>query len=288
MSVCIVYLASPSAAPIHPKTDLRRRYEALKYSITRTRVLLPKTPIYVFHEDYTEDDMKGIEYATPTFLKVDFTGFDDVYQSVNAPKGYMMMCRFFSGVLQKHPDLQKYTHYIRLDDDSYFIEPYITEKRIADYLSQDYVYRSIFYEAKPQQTLFDFTMDFLARKTRMSLIDTTILRRKLQAEHILINGRYTGKAPYNNFHFASLRLWNHPLVASYIQAIESVHGCLRYGWLDANIHAMIIWVLAKRIPDIRVTTDTEFGYRHNCHVSIVHSLNVVADERLTFIPSEEE
>jgi hypothetical protein len=47
---------------------------------------------------------------------------------VNASKGYMMMCRFFSGIVQKHPELQKYSHYIRLDDDSYLTDPYITEK----------------------------------------------------------------------------------------------------------------------------------------------------------------
>ncbi len=288
MATCILYLASPSAAVIHPKTDLRRRYEALKYSITRTRVLLPKIPIFVFHEDYTEEDMKGIEYATPKFLKVDFSGFEDVYQPVNASKGYMMMCRFFSGIVQKHPELQRFSHYIRLDDDSYFMEPYITEKRIISYMYFDYVYRSVFYEAKPQQTLFDFTMTFLQRETRMNAIDKAVLQSKLRGESILINERYSGKAPYNNFHFSSLRLWNHPIVAKYIQAIESVQGCLRYGWLDANIHAMIIWVLTKRIPGIRVTTDTEFGYRHNAHVSVYGTLNVAIGPNLKFIPSDEE
>lgn len=288
MAVCILYLASPSAAVIHPTTDLRRRYEALKYSITRTRVLLPTIPIFVFHEDYTEEDMKGVESAAPKFIKVDFGGFDDVYQRVNASKGYMMMCRFFSGIVQTHPDLQPFSHYIRLDDDSYFLEPYITEKRIMGYMYFDYVYRSIFYEAKPQQTLFDFTMAFLRRETGMNAVDDAVLRSSLRAEDILVNGRYSGKAPYNNFHFSSLRLWNHPIVATYIRAIESVHGCLRHGWLDANIHAMIIWVLAKRIPRLQVTTDTEFGYRHNVHTSVYRTLNVTIVPNSKFIPSDEE
>ena len=61
MSLCIVYLASPSKAPIHPTQDLRRRYDVLKYSITLTRSLFPSTPIFVFHEDYTEEDTQGLE-----------------------------------------------------------------------------------------------------------------------------------------------------------------------------------------------------------------------------------
>jgi hypothetical protein len=287
MSVCIVYLASPSAFLI-PEPEPRRRYEALKYSMTRTRILLPTLPIVVFHEDYTKEDIDGLGYTGATFVKVDFRGFDDVYRRVNASKGYMMMCRFFSGVLQAHPELQKYSHYIRLDDDSYFLEPYITEKRISTYLTYDYVYRSVFYEAKQQQTLFDFTLKFLERETRMNIVDMNYLRATLRNENVIINGTYSGKAPYNNFHVSSLRLWTHPLVAKYIRAIESVHGCLHHGWLDANVHAMIIWVVAKRIPGIRVTSDTEFGYRHNAHVSVTSALNVVIVPNLKFIPCDEE
>mgnify|MGYP001997818112 CR=1 FL=1 len=43
------------------------------------------------------------------------------------PKGYLMMCRFFSGEMQKHPALQKYDGYIRFDDDSFLIEPFISQ-----------------------------------------------------------------------------------------------------------------------------------------------------------------
>jgi hypothetical protein len=155
-------------------------------------------------------------------------------------------------------------------------------------MNYDYVYRSIFYEAKPQQTLFDFTISFLRKETKMNAIDFAVLRARLRTENFLIEDRYNGKAPYNNFHFSSLRLWSHPFVAKYIQAIESIQGCLRYGWLDANIHAMIIWVLTKRISGLRITTDTEFGYRHNVHVSILNSLHVSVSDSLKFIPSDEE
>lgn len=287
MNPCIIYLASPRDWPIHPKTNLTRRYEALKYSLVSVRMMIPNLPIYVFHEDYTEEDKNALRIAVTEFFQVDFSGFEDVYRPINAPKGYTMMCRFFSGVVQQHPALQQHTHYIRFDDDSYLISPFLTESRILSYGNVDYVLRSVFHESKPQQTLFDFTIRFL-KKLGMNEVDYLMLRGSLQREKFLKGNVYTGKAPYNNFHVASLRLWKHPIVSRYIQAIEDVHGCLAHGWLDANIHAMIIWVLAKRYRDIVVQADMSFGYRHNIHVSLIDSLNVIADERLHFIPCDEE
>lgn len=249
--------------------------------------MFPNTPIYVFHEDYTEEDKQGLREFVTEFYTVDFSGFDDVYRRVNASKGYMMMCRFFSGIMQQHPILQKHTHYVRFDDDSYLIQPFLTETRVHSYITYDYVYRSIFFEHKSQQSLYDFTIRFL-RSLGMTDIEYINLRIKLQRESFLIGDLYTGKAPYNNFHVSSLALWSHPIVQQYIQAIERVHGVLHEGWLDANIHAMIIWVIARRVSTIRILVDTAFGYRHNVHVSRLQSIHVVADSRLSFIPTPED
>lgn len=282
MNLCIVYLASPSQFLIHP-TNPVRRYEVLKYSLQTVRPMFPNTPIYVFHEDYSEEDMRGLQDLVTEFYTVDFSGFDNVYVRVNASKGYMMMCRFFSGILQQHPVLQKHTHYLRFDDDSYLIQPFLTETRVHSYRNYDYVYRSIFFENKPQQSLYDFTIQFL-RSLGMTEIEYMNIRSKLQRESFLIGNQYTGKAPYNNFHVSSIRLWKHPIVEKYIESIENVHGVLGQGWLDANIHAMIVWVLSRKYPDIRSLADTAFGYRHNVHVSTLNSLNVIANEKLSFIP----
>lgn len=285
MNPCIIYLASPRDWMI-PSRELRR-YEALKYSLSTVHPRFPNTPIYVFHEDYSDEDKAGLAFAVSEFFQVDFSGFDDVYRNVNAPKGYTMMCRFFSGIVQQHPALQRHSHYIRFDDDSYLLEPFLTESRVLSYENTDYVMRSVFYESKPQQALFDFTIRFL-KKLGMNEVDYLILRGSLQREKFLKGNSYTGKAPYNNFHVSSLRLWRHPIVSQYIQAIESVHGCLAHGWLDANIHAMIIWVLAKRYRDINVQIDTAFGYRHNLHISLPNSEKIVVGYILKFIPIMED
>jgi hypothetical protein len=287
MNPCIIYLASPTAWKVGVIPKQVRRYDALRYSLSTVRPMFPTIPIYVFHEDYTEEDKLGLAFAVTEFFQIDFNGFDDVYKRVNAPKGYAMMCRFFSGILQQHPVIQRHTHYIRFDDDSYLLAPFLTETRVNSYRNIDYVYRSVYYENKSQQTLFDFTIEFL-RKMGMSDIEYTSLRRKLQLETLLIGGKYTGKAPYNNFHFSSMRLWKHPVVNRYIQAIEDVNGCLAHGWLDSNIHAMIIWVLAKRYTDIIVRADTAFGYRHNVHISLLNSEHINVGDNLGFIPNRDD
>lgn len=285
MKLCILYLASPSAAVVHPVKDCRRRYDALKYSMTTMRKLFPTTPFYVFHEDYSAEDMAGLPRDS-NFVQIDFSGFDNVFVPVHSSKGYMMMCRFFSGIVQNHPVLQEYTHYIRMDDDSYMDQPYLTEEKAKLYEPYDYVYRSVFYEAKSQQSLFDFTMHYL-RKNGMYGGNEIMLKHQLTRERILINNQYSGKAPYNNFHCSSLALWRHPVVQRYIGEIESNYGILRNGWLDANIHAMIVWVL---IPGLRLNltcvTDTTFGYRHNKHVSAIHRLDIAYVDTFDFIPQE--
>jgi len=255
----------------------------LRASLNITRRVLPSTDIIVFHEDYTDEDIQLLPSGI-VFEKVDFTGFESIYnKDLPTSRGYLMMCRFFSGVVQRHPRLQAYTHYIRLDDDSYFLEPYITEQTLHWLCNYDYIYRSVFYEAKSQQSLYEFTMKFVGN--RLNVIQAMRLKTALIAAQFLTpNGQYTGLAPYNNFHLASLRLWNHPLVRRYIEAIESSGGIFRYGWLDANIHAMITYIFPHVIEGVSVKAYTGFGYRHNCHVSPLGTVNVCVDETIPFYP----
>jgi hypothetical protein len=281
MKLCVIYLASPRAF----REDVfgTSRIKLLKYSIAITHRLLPNTDIYVFHEDYTQtefDELPGVKQ----FVQIDFSGFEQFRApGLRRPYGYLMMCRFFSGVMQAHPVLQDYTHYLRLDDDSYFLEPYITDETIMKCLHHDYVFRSVFHDGKDQQTLFDFTIQFLATQGFGQTIPG--LTHHLRNQGVLVHGNYTGLAPYNNFHIASLRLWKHPLVQSYIRALEDCHGILRHGWMDANIHAMIIFVLAP-LTDLSIQSELSFGYRHNQHFAIDNSLFVRYVKDIPFYPEE--
>lgn len=279
MRLCIVYLASPRDFVIHDRGVAHSRLEVLRRSIELTRRGFPTTDLFVFHEDYTDEDKASLPGVTE-FLPVDFTTPQVPYASTNTSrKGYLMMCRFFCGVLQSHPRLQSYTHYMRLDDDSFFQPPYLTEETVRPLLGHDYVYRSAFIEFRDQQSLFDFTIRFL-RTSGVSPIQMSILKARLRSIRILSGDRYSGLAPYNNFHVSSLAMWRHPRVRAYLNAIEASGGIFRYGWLDANIHAMIVFVL----DCVQAQHAAYFGYRHNYHVSGLGALYPLVDESLTFYP----
>jgi len=280
MSFCIIYLASPRSFHIYDDPAQASRLDLLKGSLAITRKLFPTRDVFVFHEDYTEEEFNQLPGVTE-FIQVDFSGQEEhCNRSLRRPYGYLMMCRFFSGIVQVHPRLQSYTHYMRLDDDSYFLEPFLTETHVtSSLLKHDYVYRSTFGDAQDQQSLWDFTLDFLRNEGYGAHLDT--LKAELRKKHFLRGDMYTGLAPYNNFHIASQRLWQNPMIQRYIAAVESSHGILQKGWMDANIHAMIIYALTLFIG-MKIHHDGTFGYRHNRHVSRIDSTAVDYVDSLPF------
>jgi hypothetical protein len=279
MSWCIIYLASPRLFHIYNDPTQASRLEILQGSLQTTRKLFPNIDILVFHEDYVEEDFQTLPEATK-FICIDFSGFESFTNpTLRRPYGYLMMCRFFSGVVQSHPELQKYTHYMRLDDDSFFLEPFLTEAKVTELLKHDYVYRSTFIDSQDQQSLYESTLTFLKKEGYGHTIPT--LEKELEKRYFLKNRLYTGLAPYNNFHLASQRLWQNPIVQRYIQYIEHEKGILRYGWMDANIHAMIVYILTLYCG-MKIHHESWFGYRHNRHVSRFDSLAVDYVETLPF------
>jgi hypothetical protein len=279
MSFCIIYLASPRRFHIYDDPTQASRVVLIRQSLSIASRLFPTTDIYVFHEDYTEEEFATLP-GVKEFIQVDFSGFESYRaKGQRRPYGYLMMCRFFSGVVQRTPQLQNYTHYMRLDDDSFFLEPYLNESNVKDLLKHDYVYRSTFGDAQDQQSLYKSTLEFLKKEGYGHTIPT--LEKELTKQYFLRNGSYTGLAPYNNFHIASQRLWQNPIVQRYIAHIEAEKGILRYGWMDANIHAMIIYILTLYCG-MKIHHVGWFGYRHNRHVSRMDSTAVEYVESLPF------
>lgn len=275
---CIVYLASPKEFTIAPYEPKCPRLDALKSSIIITKRLFPHIDIIVFHEDYTEKEfaqLAGVKH----FVKVDFESNTEEFVKHYRDKGYMMMCRFFSGIMQRDPILQNYTHYMRLDDDSYFLKPYPAKHEHAVFNKSDYVFRSLFSDKKDHHQLFLYTVDHLKK---FNLNIANIYHQLKDIGFLDSANQYTGLSPYNNFHTSSLALWKHPLISSFVDSLEKDKCILKYGWMDANIHAMIVWVLAP-FTNLAVQACCSFGYRHNFHISLLHSTALSYDSKLLFI-----
>jgi hypothetical protein len=225
------------------------RFDCLCASLKTVKLFLPSLPIVIFHEDFKDSDRELIHSIIPrvTFEQIDFSG-QEQYHVNDRPDGrcgaygYCMMCRFFSGVMQSHPLMDGYTHYMRLDDDNYFVAP-VPQKFLRQALSRDYTYAARSNER--HESLYQFTKSFMESLS-------------------LTMPMYTENVPYNNFHIASLKLWNHPTVRRYLDAIEEVRGCVSLGWPDASIHGMLINCIAPAVG-LSVKLDKNVGYRHNQH-----------------------
>jgi len=128
-------------------------------------------------------------------------------------------------------------------------------------LDTQHIFRAFFYDRSGEEGLLDFTKNFCLNND----MDWYSITGHLTKSGVLDgDGKYTGMAPYNNFHFSKLSLWRNPLVKKYVDELQTIGGCLQRGWMDANIHAMISFVLMPLIGR-KPFMFTSFGYRHNRH-----------------------
>lgn len=229
------------------------RFDCLCASLKTVKLFLPPLPIVIFHEDFEVQDEEHIRTLVDdvAFACVDFSGQEQYY--INCCPGfrvgiysYSMMCRFFSGIMQSHPLVASHSHYMRLDDDNYFVAPVLPQP-IEYALTHDYTFCAYFDEHRRE--LYRFTLDFMKREG-------------LSRKHV---PKYTtGHSPYTNFHISSLAMWRNPVVVKYLDAIEAVHGCVAKGWTDSSIQYMITILLG---PPLGLTVQREHNipYRHNQH-----------------------
>ena len=137
MSNCIVYLARTS------EEDLNDLNESLTLLYSNL-LLFTEADVLVFHENSFNPYKFKIKYPVK-FIEIEFK-IPDYPKSIsdNIPKyyphpthgngpiayghpgfsiGYRHMCRFFSGEIYNHPEVQKYDYYLRLDTDSRILTP---------------------------------------------------------------------------------------------------------------------------------------------------------------------
>lgn len=291
MKYCIVYLASPQESRLSTN---QLRFDMLCASIQNTTKVFDSVDYYIFHEDLDanhQETVCSLHGSTTYFEKLDFIRAELPFKEFGRPKGYMLMCRFFSGELQQFLISKGYDAYIRFDDDSFLLEPMIIKEDIEKEMTQTpYLFRSAFMDGqpkfnngKPMQTLYDFTKRYVTDKGYSM---TPLFPFLLKQNFITPSGLYTGIAPYNNFHATHLDMWKHPLIRDYILSLQKENGCLMHFWMDANIHAMILFILCP-LANIAVRLKTDFGYRHNRHFSLLGSPQISYRQNEDFYPTNQ-
>ncbi len=249
MNLAVVYLASPRSWGWLKWS----RLDCMEASLKLLRRHAPLPQVIIFHEDLNDGDRYRLQKVWPriVFSPVDFSTHKHRYKPGYRDErvgtyGYGMMCRFFSGVMQAHPLLQGFTHYMRLDDDSYILSP-LNERILNRIATHDYTYRCAFEDH--HKPLWDFTIQFMQRH-----------RIPIPAVE------YSAMVPYTNYHTASLAMWRHPVIKQFVADIETQDGCITKGWDDAVIQGVMLRLLFPAMG-MRFHVEQDFCYRHNQHCS---------------------
>eukprot|EP01052_Picozoa_sp_SAG31_P021961 SAG31_NODE_1724_length_7442_cov_3.433533_1_plen_703_part_00 len=224
-------------------------------------------------ELYTEADRASIRswapHSTVTFVDVPMYSGDALPNGFNLsqfarwnrgldggvagrPVGYRSMCRLWSGRLQHMPFMQSFEYYMRLDDDSFFTGPLSFDPfvRMKEQHLQ-YAYR--------QRMVDHWGIDKLWELA--SPVMTTDKLRNMEEMGMLSSGaKYTGSQPYNNFHVASVRMWNTPEWLRFADLVERNFGFMKYRFGDANVHAIAMGML---LNPSEVAQWSDLPYAHN-------------------------
>lgn len=159
--------------------------------------------------------------------------------------GYQSMCRLWSGRVQTMDFLQKYTYYLRMDDDSL----------LTDQLPFD-----------PFQQMLERGLEYAWRRNSFEEWGIDKLNEILN-RHVEINyktpftseGEYIGMEPYNNFHVSRVSFWSSPKWQAFWKDLNEEHAFFKYRLGDANVHAVTIIMIPRGKYDMWHT----FPYVHN-------------------------
>ena len=168
--------------------------------------------------------------------------------------GYRLMCKFWAFDVFRHPVVQHLTYIMRMDDDSYF--PTKMKEDPFDVMEKenlDYGYRAWFCDNSLMYNLWNLTEAFLVKKRRS--VD-------MNDYGLITDGKYGGKAIYDNFFIAKPEIWRRSHLKSYLQHLVDNHAFLKYKIGDGNVHAFILALAVRKTK----TRHFRFAYNHNCHI----------------------
>ncbi|KAI8351479.1 glycolipid 2-alpha-mannosyltransferase-domain-containing protein [Choanephora cucurbitarum] len=166
---------------------------------------------------------------------------------------YRHMCRFNSGFFYRHPLLDEYDYYWR-------IEPGVNFYCDLDYDPFNYLKENgkeygftIALKEIPETipTLWQHTMDF----AKQHQLNTTLLRFFGQP-----NGGYNLCHFWSNFEIASLNLWRDERYQAYFDYLDSTGNFFYERWGDAIVHSLAAGLFLNKS---QVHFFNDIGYRHD-------------------------
>ncbi|PFH61283.1 hypothetical protein XA68_17796 [Ophiocordyceps unilateralis] len=207
------------------------------------------TPSWIDQRIYDEStkilEEKGVQYA----------------QKIS----YHQMCRWNSGMFYKHPALEKFRYYWR-------VEPKVHFFCDIDYDIFAYMYDNnktygftinLYDDPKTLPTLWTETVKFLSDHTNHPVHEKSALNwltdDKRRPEHNRRAQGYSTCHFWSNFEVADMEFWRSPVYQDYFDHLDHAGGFFYERWGDAPVHsiALGLWEDASKIHWFR-----DIGYQH--------------------------
>ncbi|ORY79797.1 nucleotide-diphospho-sugar transferase [Leucosporidium creatinivorum] len=179
----------------------------------------------------------------------------------NIPYGgslpYRKMCRYQSGFFWRHPLLDDYEFYWRVEPSVKFFcdidyDPFMYMKEN----NKKYTFVISLYEYRETiTTLWDTTKEFMAKHPEHMPKDNA-LKWISEDEGETFNLCHA----WSNFEIASLSLWRSQAYRDYFQALENSGGFFYERWGDAPVHTI---AAALFLPKDQIHFADDIGYHHN-------------------------
>ncbi len=253
----ILYLARSSQADV---ADLIKSLKLLRKNFLKRF----SYPVIVFvEESFTSEWKKLIQkdagircrFETVRFEVPSFLAGEQFPEYVLEPKfkmGYRHMCRFFSGVIYRHPALRDFKWYWRLDTDSFVFgrvkyDPF----KFMQKHGLRYGY-PVISEDNPVVTegLWDVTKKYIREKG----IEPAFLSKYLDER-----GDWNRAMFYTNFEISDLDFWRSEAYQDYFDRLDRSGGIYRHRWGDAPIHLLGVAML---MPEEQTHRFQDIPYQH--------------------------
>jgi hypothetical protein len=229
-------------------------------------------PIIVYHDDIDNDSQNKLIIQLGnlikckmqiTFEKVDFVLPDFIStdnQKYNPPlsqfrMGYRHMCRWFSGEIYKHPSLQDYEWYMRLDSDSFLLSAFKND------IFEEMEEKNLTYAYMSE---LDKDEDFVVG----GLFETT--KQYAALNNLPLTQTWNREMYYTNFEIGKLQFFRSSEYQKYYNYIDQNGGIYYSRWGDAPIRWLALNMLLSQ-EAIHCIKDV--CYQHGTWVKNVASMN---------------
>jgi len=170
---------------------------------------------------------------------------------------YRNMCRFNSGFFYRHPLLQPYKWYWRVEPDVHFhcdiqFDPF----KYMEENDKVYGFTITMYEYLATiPTLWDTVKEFIAEHPEYVAPDNAM-------DYLSDNGgdSYNLCHFWSNFEIASMDFWRGPAYSAFFEHLDAAGGFYYERWGDAPVHSIAVALFARKD---QIHFFNEIGYEHN-------------------------